>query len=1230
MNPATDVDKTKAQLIEELTMLRERLTAFEQGEGASGGFEVTVGRPAGRAFWESHDQFRLLADRVPGIIYQCRSDDRLTTLYVNSTVESLTGYSRDEFLGSAVSLADLCHPDDLGRILTTINLALARREPFEMTYRFKRKDGQWRWFHDIGVGVYRDGKLAFLEGFAHDITERKQMEEALRMSEDRLRRQVAELSYLYDASPVGLCLVDKNLRYMRVNQRLADINGRPVSEHPGRTPHEIIPELGRQIEPLCRRVVETGEPVLDQEMRGSTPADPGTERCWLASYCPVRSDDGSLVGVGMVVQDITEHRESERTLRRERNRAQRYLDIAGVIMLALSREGDIRLINRRGCEILGYEETQLVGRNWFETCLPPAARERVRSVFQRLMRGETQPVEYFENPVITAVGEERIIAWHNVLLTDDDGRITGTLSSGEDITERKQAEDALRASEENFRAVVDNANDGILIGLSDGVHVYANQHAAEITGYTVDELIGMHARDLADPDEWQELSQRMRSRFAGEDTENHYETAILRKDGLKGQIELTAAVTTWQGRPADLVIIRDVSARKVAEEELKRRARQQEQLLEVARALTASLDVEEVLRIIAQRSVELLGSHACAIFSLENDGKTLTPIVAPQSTQFRAFSAVPLNVDKSLTGWAVRAKKSMIFNDADRHPDGQLIPGIPEHVNKHVMVAPFLVHGEPIGAMWHLRKDTPFSHDDLALIDTFATYASTAFKNARIHRDLQEEVETRRRAEVTLRESEERLRAQFNGTPISTLVFRKRGSTFDLIDYNQANFELTRGGIVDFLHERAEKIYACRPDIRDHIERCHREKTTITLQTSYRMLTTGEDKEFILTFVFVPPDLVLLHSDDITTRRKVEVENQQAFEEIAHLKEELEKERDYLREEFNVALRYGEIVGESPALRRVLAQIEAVAGTNASALILGESGVGKELVARAIHAQSPRNPGPLVKVNCASIPRELFESEFFGHVKGAFTGAHRDRIGRFQLANGGTLFLDEVADIPPELQVKLLRVLQDGEFERVGEDTTRSVDVRVIAATNRDLRKEVSQGRFREDLYYRLSVFPIHVPPLRERRQDVLPLAVHFLKLACQDHERADLTLTRAQARALQEYDWPGNIRELQNIIERAVILSKGERLRLDLPLSSGGPAEAAAASVEKEERSAGFVSAAELRRRERENIVAALEAARWKVSGAGGAAELLGLKPSTLSYQMKVMGIRKPNRVVG
>jgi transcriptional regulator with GAF, ATPase, and Fis domain len=351
-------------------------------------------------------------------------------------------------------------------------------------------------------------------------------------------------------------------------------------------------------------------------------------------------------------------------------------------------------------------------------------------------------------------------------------------------------------------------------------------------------------------------------------------------------------------------------------------------------------------------------------------------------------------------------------------------------------------------------------------------------------------------------------------------------------------------------------------------------------------------------------------------RKRAEEQRQAAFQEVEALKKAAEQERDFLREEIAAEAHFGDIIGGSPAIREVMELVGAVATTKATVLIRGESGVGKELIARALHARSTRATGPLVKVNCASIPKELFESEFFGHLKGAFTGAHKDRAGRFELADRGTIFLDEVGELPLDMQAKLLRILQESEFERVGDDRTRRVDVRVLAATNRDLEAEAAAGAFRTDLYYRLSVFPIEVPPLRQRREDILLLAEHFLRKSARELGRHALSFSEEQRRALVEYDWPGNIRELQHVVERAVILSRTPPLRLDLGL----PAPSARAPATDRP----ILTDVELRALEVENLKAALERTGYRVTGAGGAAELLGVKPSTLRDRMKSLGIQR------
>lgn len=359
---------------------------------------------------------------------------------------------------------------------------------------------------------------------------------------------------------------------------------------------------------------------------------------------------------------------------------------------------------------------------------------------------------------------------------------------------------------------------------------------------------------------------------------------------------------------------------------------------------------------------------------------------------------------------------------------------------------------------------------------------------------------------------------------------------------------------------------------------------------------------------------------DVTEKKRDHQRLLDALDEVEKLKQSLEMENAYLQEELDSEFNHHQIIGHSTAIQHVLERIELVAPSDVTVLISGESGTGKELIARAIHDASVRSQRSLIRVNCAAVPAELFESEFFGHAKGAFTGATSDRPGRFELANEGTLFLDEVGEIPLQLQSKLLRVLQEQQFERIGESQTRHIDVRIIAATNRDLKKQVAEGLFREDLYYRLNVFPIESIPLRLRQEDIPMLAQHFLHKAAKKANKSGLKITSPQLDKLQAYAWPGNIRELENVIERQVILARGSYLNFDdlivhssnasLPLDEPGRP--------------GLLTEQEIKKKEVFNLVTALKQSQGKVSGKGGAADILGIKSTTLESRIKKYGIDK------
>jgi len=347
---------------------------------------------------------------------------------------------------------------------------------------------------------------------------------------------------------------------------------------------------------------------------------------------------------------------------------------------------------------------------------------------------------------------------------------------------------------------------------------------------------------------------------------------------------------------------------------------------------------------------------------------------------------------------------------------------------------------------------------------------------------------------------------------------------------------------------------------------------------------------------------------DITERKESEVALQRAHEELHQLKNQLEAENIYLQQELQLDEKFGEIVGQSDAIKYVLFKINQVAPTDSTVLITGETGTGKELAARAIHGASPRQDKPLIKVNCGALSPTLIESELFGHEKGAFTGAYGRKQGRFELANGGTIFLDEIGELPPELQVKLLRVIQENEFERLGGGKTMKVDVRIIAATNRNLKLEVEQGAFREDLWYRLNVYPITMPPLRQRKEDIPLLVEHFVSTYSKKTGKTISSVSPRVMQSLQAHSWPGNVRELANVIERAVIHTQGSVLQV----------------VDQFEEVADQVPTQTLEEVEREYIIRTLENTGWRIEGKYGAAGILGLNPSTLRTRMLKLGIQR------
>jgi PAS domain S-box-containing protein len=507
------------------------------------------------------------------------------------------------------------------------------------------------------------------------------------------------------------------------------------------------------------------------------------------------------------------------------------------------------------------------------------------------------------------------------------------------------------------------------------------------------------------------------------------------------------------------------------------------------------------------------------------------------------------------------------------------------------------------------RRPMPEEPRVLALFNIFAARATAEMQ--------------RLRAEKQVREREEKLRGLFD-------------SVMDAVIEFDENLKVTR------MNPAAEKAfrYAAERVLGQDFSRLISEESRQKLQTLLGDLNTAPESRRSL---WIPGGLQALPLDGTefpaeATLSRFEIERQSFYSLILrNINDRLEADRKihslaaeaaYLREEIKSLCGFDDILGQSQAMKRVLEDVEQVAVTDTTVLILGETGTGKELVARAIHGASRRRDKPLITINCAAVPAALMESEFFGHEKGAFTGATQKREGRFALADHGTIFLDEIGELPLDLQAKILRVLQEGEFAAVGSSHTKKVDVRVIAATNRDLNQAVKGGGFREDLYYRLNVFPIEVPPLRERDDDILLLAAAFAAKSAQRLGRRIEPLSDEYKKRLRGYLWPGNVRELQNVIERAVITSRDGHLNLDRALpdtTSDRNRDVEAQQTMTEEVSERILQLRELQQLERKNILRALQSTAWRVAGKDGAATLLGMNPSTLNSRIRALRISRP-----
>jgi len=687
-----------------------------------------------------------------------------------------------------------------------------------------------------------------------------------------------------------------------------------------------------------------------------------------------------------------------------------------------------------------------------------------------------------------------------------------------------------------------------------------------------------------------------------------------------------------------------------------------ETLVRMSRAIGAYRDLKELFGILMDELHGVVQFDFIGVSLRDGDSDTFRNYFIDMASRSELLHEERLVPEETLTLWVYERQEPLLRSTDEMESRYSRLQAILKSLNiRSICALPLTTAHRRLGAITFGSKQADtYSSDDIRFVSQVADYIALAFDDALNFAAL-------RRASEELQSKNDRLRLLLDVTNqvISSLDLRDllRAISQDVRRVMQCDYA---GLTLPDAENRQLRVYAVdfpegkgflQEDLVYSIEgspsgTAIRTMKPLTLQSpftgwlDYPIVQTAV-REGLKSFCFLPlisrnraiGTLVLgrLRDDafseadisflgQVANQIALAVENALAYREIRELKEQLSQEKLYLEDEIRTEMNFAQIIGNSASLRRVLKEVRTVAPTDSTVLIYGETGTGKELIARAIHDSSPRRSKPFVKLNCAAIPTGLLESELFGHEKGAFTGAIAQRIGRFEVANGGTIFLDEIGEIPLELQTKLLRVLQEREFERLGSSRTLRTDARLIAATNRDLEAMVAEQKFRSDLFFRLNVFPVDVPPLRERQEDIPLLVRHFTQQFSRRMKKVMETIPSAAMDALSRYHWPGNIRELQNVIERAVIISAGPALSVDvadLKFPKGSRSEERAAAPHST-TNGGLHSL--LEETERQHILQTLKQCNWVVAGANGAAARLGMNRSTLQVRIRRLGISRGN----
>jgi PAS domain S-box-containing protein len=1146
---------------------------------------------------QSETELRQIIDVIPAHVFVLESD-------ASSFIEGRFLPNRQALEYTGLTLQQvrsdptrIFHPEDAKKLRALRQASLAKEMPFESEARVRRRDGQYRWFL-IRVNPLKDdsGRILRWYGTRTDIEDQKRAEDHLRLVIETIPQQI--WSAPGEGSP------DFSLDFCNAQWR--SYTGLTPEELQGEGWQRILhPDDRERVLKAWRESVAAGKP-FEQEVRRRG-AD-GKYRWFLGRGVPLKDAAGRIVRWYGTNTDIEDRKEAENHLRL-------VIDTIPQQIWSCAPDGSLDFFNAQWLSYRGLTQEEAVNGGW-QRMLHPDDRDRVLKAWREsVMRGT--PFE-MEARVRAADGQYRWFLARAVPLKDSDGPIVRWYGTNTDIEDRRKAEVALRQSEQRWRAIFENASVGVTLLDASLHYVTVNGTFEHMLGYTSDELRSRTCVELTVEEDQLRYKAFIDELLQGKRDHFEVEKRFRRKDGSQVWTYTTASLVEGTHGESRLwvAIVENITERKRLRDQLERERDRLRLLLDLSNVFVPKLSLSDFFDAFAEGLREIEGWEYSFVALPESVSSLTVHLVGGSTGELKAGTIVP--IEGTFVGDAYRSGQFKFFRVADLHP----VPHYPELTSWREFARaqglqvgcnlPLHYEGKVLGVLgFHTRNDMERAREDLGFLQELAKLVALALHNALRYGELSQ-------SHDALRESEDRLRLVVDATP--ALLYSARPDGY--LDFFNKRW-------LDYLGRSLEDLTgwgwtsAIHPDDLEDLE--GKWRTALATGQPYKTearvrRADGEYHWMLLRKVPLRDqagNIVKWYGSgiDVEEQHEARAALQKAFNEIKALRDQLYKENLVLKDQIGQASGFEEMIGASAALRSVLILVEKVAVTDSTVLITGETGTGKELVARAIHKRSNRAPQAFISVNCSAIPASLVASELFGYEKGAFTGAVERRLGRFELADGGTVFLDEIGDLPAETQISLLRVLQERTFERVGGSQPISVDVRVLAATHRDLHAAVEAGTFRQDLFYRLNVFPIHVPPLRDRVEDIPLLVRYFAEQYAKKAGKKIKNIKRKTLEILQAYDWPGNIRELQNVIERAVILCDGDTLAVDEEwLQSESPRSGVAA------RGLGRLD----ENREREIIESALRETRGRVSGIGGAAAKLGIPRSTLESRIRKLQIDK------